>query len=210
PVEQHTRGNGPSRQGLPQGIRRVRGPGGRQPSIDRGVGFKRASLAPPGVHAIGSQQRSRSGRSERETPRSGQRRAGWHVAIRERRRARTLHFHVGRVADRRRYALSAGASDVARHGPDAGPQCLFTQTQPFPIGGYMLTKNRTIRIAIQLVAMSVWPAAASAEQLLDFFQLDGSRDVQTLVLVKAAPFGESAKPAPLLSGTYTRWETGST
>ena len=53
----------------------------------------------------------------------------------------------------------------------------------------MLTKNRTIRIAIQLVAMSIWPAAVSAEQLLDFFQLDGSRDVQTLVLVKAAPFG---------------------
>ena len=74
----------------------------------------------------------------------------------------------------------------------------------------MLTKNRTIRIAIQLVAMSVWPAAASAEQLLDFFQLDGSRDVQTLVLVKGAPFGETAKPAPLLSLTYTRWETGST
>jgi hypothetical protein len=74
----------------------------------------------------------------------------------------------------------------------------------------MLTKNTTIRTAMMLGATMLWPMAAAAQQLIDFFQVDGSEDVQTVVLVKAAPFGEPAKPAPLLSASYTHWEDGQT
>jgi len=74
----------------------------------------------------------------------------------------------------------------------------------------MLTKNRTIRIASWIVAMCAWPTIVSAQQLIDFFQLDGSRDVQSVVFVKAVPFGAAQNPAPLATVGYTRWETGST
>jgi hypothetical protein len=74
----------------------------------------------------------------------------------------------------------------------------------------MLTKNRTIWTAIPIVALMAFPVIASAQQLVDFFQLDASRDVQTVVFVKGSPFGEPQKPSPLLSAAYSRWENGST
>jgi len=74
----------------------------------------------------------------------------------------------------------------------------------------MLIKKRTIWTAIPIVALMAFPVIASAQQLVDFFQLDVSRDVQTVVFVKASPFGEPQKPAPLFSVGYSRWEDVST
>jgi hypothetical protein len=61
------------------------------------------------------------------------------------------------------------------------------------------------------LALVLLPAAAPAQRILDFAQLDASRDTRTLVLVRALRGDDPKNPAPpLLSLTYTDWDTGST
>jgi hypothetical protein len=63
--------------------------------------------------------------------------------------------------------------------------------------------------AAGIAALMAAPAAAHA-QLVDFAQVDASRDTKTLVLVRALRRGDTQRPDPLISATYTRWNTGST
>ena len=61
-----------------------------------------------------------------------------------------------------------------------------------------------------IMAVAACPAAASAQvspQIIDFGQADVSSDTQTLVLVKALPYGQP-KPDPLLTAAYTHWQDG--
>src|SRR5882724_6183308 len=76
----------------------------------------------------------------------------------------------------------------------------------------MLAIIRNSKKAVLIVAMAACPFAASAQtqtqtQILDFLQADVSADTQTLVLVKALPYGQQ-KPDPLLTAAYTHWQDG--
>jgi hypothetical protein len=66
--------------------------------------------------------------------------------------------------------------------------------------------------AWQAAVFSVLIAApfAAGAQIVDFAQLDASRDTQSVVLVKALRQNNTQRPDPLVSATYTRWDTGST
>ena len=74
----------------------------------------------------------------------------------------------------------------------------------------MLAIIRNSKKTLLIVAAAACPAAASAQmspQIIDFGQADVSSDTQTLVLVKALPYGQP-KPDPLLTAAYTHWKDG--
>ncbi len=56
-------------------------------------------------------------------------------------------------------------------------------------------------------ALLMLSAGARAEWI-DFAQLDVSPSATTVVLVSALGAADAARPAPVLSATYTRWSTG--
>lgn len=60
-----------------------------------------------------------------------------------------------------------------------------------------------------VLALTACPALACA-QIINFGQIDISRDTVTAAVVRALPDGNPQKPDPLLQGSYTRWDTGST
>lgn len=59
-----------------------------------------------------------------------------------------------------------------------------------------------------VLALAVCPAIAWG-QIVNFAQIDVSRDTRTLALVRALPDNNPQTPDPLLTANYTRWETGS-
>jgi hypothetical protein len=70
----------------------------------------------------------------------------------------------------------------------------------------MLAIIRNSKKAVLIAAAAACPVAASA-QIIDFGQADVSSDTQTLILLKALPYGQQ-KPDPLLSAAYTHWQDG--
>ena len=72
-------------------------------------------------------------------------------------------------------------------------------------GPFLAEKLRSAGLTL---VMAVLPAAASA-QIVNFAQFDYSEDTRTFVLVKALPDGRPDRPDPLLTGSYTEWDTGS-
>jgi len=67
--------------------------------------------------------------------------------------------------------------------------------------------NAQLRRPAALMALAMLPAAGNA-QWLDYAQADISSSATTIVLVRAVGTGEDARPAPIVSGSYTRWSTG--
>jgi hypothetical protein len=60
---------------------------------------------------------------------------------------------------------------------------------------------------LAIAALALLPAVGHAEWV-DFAQIDVSPSATTLVLVSAVGTSEPARPAPIVSATYTRWSTG--
>jgi len=60
---------------------------------------------------------------------------------------------------------------------------------------------------LALAALICVPVAAHAE-LIDYAQVDTSSSATTAVLVGAVGSGDAATPAPIVSATFTRWDTG--
>jgi hypothetical protein len=67
---------------------------------------------------------------------------------------------------------------------------------------------KELRTAALTVVAAMVPAAASA-QIVDFAQFDYSEDTRTFVLVKALADARPERPDPLLTASYTEWDTGS-
>lgn len=59
-----------------------------------------------------------------------------------------------------------------------------------------------------VLALAASPALAWG-QIVNFAQIDISRDTRTVALVRALPGHNPDKPDPLLTANYTRWDTGS-
>ena len=79
------------------------------------------------------------------------------------------------------------------------------EARPKGRGPFLAKKLRSAGLT---VVMAMLPVAASA-QIVNFAQFDYSEDTRTLVLVKALPDGRPDRPDPLLTGSYTEWDTGS-
>lgn len=66
------------------------------------------------------------------------------------------------------------------------------------------------RIAVLAVALPIVAPSVARAQLLDFAQMDLSKDTRSVVLVRALRDDNPSTPDPLISAVYARWNTGST
>jgi hypothetical protein len=64
-----------------------------------------------------------------------------------------------------------------------------------------------LRQSVALVTLAILAATARADAI-DYAQADVSSSATTIVLVGAVGTGEDARPAPIVSASYTRWDSG--
>jgi hypothetical protein len=67
--------------------------------------------------------------------------------------------------------------------------------------------NASVLRRITLATLAILPATGRAEWI-DYAQADVSASATTIVLVGAVGKGDDARPAPLVSVSYTRWSSG--
>jgi hypothetical protein len=65
----------------------------------------------------------------------------------------------------------------------------------------------SLRRSLALAALAMLPAAARADWV-DYAQADTSASATTLVVAGALGTGSDARPAPIVSASYTRWSSG--
>jgi hypothetical protein len=71
-----------------------------------------------------------------------------------------------------------------------------------------MTSTVNARTSAALGAALLMSLPGARAEWIDFAQLDVSPSATTVVLVSALGAADAARPAPVLSATYTRWSTG--